>query len=437
MRYRTDSTWLRTGEGRRIVLAGSPLRLFRLSEAGGRIADRLGQGDDVERSTLTNRLVGAGALHPAPRRGPSQWTLADVTIVTPQLDGTASKDGRITVDDGSTPPIVGATTRLATNSGPAGARNAGRQLVDTELIAFVDADVDLDGRDGDGVSWLDTLLPHFDDPSVGLVAPRVLGDRRTSLDLGDESARIRAGTRVSYVPAAAILVRAAAFDDIGGFDQALRFGEDVDFVWRLDAAGWSCRYEPASSVWHAPRSSWAERLRQQVGYGSSAAPLSLRHPTALAPYRSTAWNAAAWVIGAFGHPLIGASLAIGGAATAVRRLPGVPAPTALRLAMQTQVASGRQLATAIRRVWWPILAVLVLLSPRARRVALAAALVDPGAVPTDLAYGWGVWRGVRKTRSWKPIVPTLTGRFSASEPARPTRSERSGGPGESPAPAAR
>jgi mycofactocin system glycosyltransferase len=437
MLYRTDSTWLRTGAGRRIVLAGSPLRLFRLTEAGGRVADRIEQGDDVEQSTLVDRFVDAGALHPASGQEADQWTRGDVTTVTPQLGGTASADGRITVDDGSTPPIVGATTRLAANSGPATARNAGRRLVDTEFIAFVDADVDLGNRAGRDSSWVDALLPHFDDPRVGLVAPRVLGGRRTSLDLGGEAARIRVGTRVSYVPAAAILVRAVAFDDIGGFDEGLRFGEDVDFVWRLDAAGWSCRYEPASSVWHTPRSTWAERLRQQVGYGSSAAPLALRHPAGLAPFRSTAWNAAAWVLGAFVHPLIGASLAICGAITAVRRLPGVPVATALRLAMQAQASSGRQLATAIRRVWWPIIVMLALVSHKARRVALAAVLVDPEAVPTDLAHGWGVWRGIWETRTLKPIVPTLTGRFSASGPARPPRSERSRGPGGSPAPAAR
>lgn len=435
MRYRTDSTWLRTGEGRRILLAGSPRRLFRLTEAGGRVADQIEHREPVAESTLIDRLVDAGALHPVHEQGESRWTRADVTVVTPQLGGTATDDGRVTVDDGSTPPIAAATVRLAVNSGPAAARNEGRRLVDTELIAFVDSDVELlgsaglsdgsDDGDADGSSWLDALLPHFDDPAVGLVAPRVLGGQHTSLDLGDETARIRVGSRVGYVPAAAVLVRATAFDDVGGFDEGLRFGEDVDFVWRLDAAGWSCRYEPASTVWHTPRSTWAERLRQQIGYGSSAAPLAVRHPGALAPFRSTFVNTAAWSLGALAHPLLAAACVVGGTANAVRRLPGVPISAGLRLAMQMHVATGRQLATAIRRVWWPIVVVLSLVSRRARRVALAAALADPRALPTDIAYGWGVWRGAWSTREWDPIVPRLTagigrsGRFSVSGPARP------------------
>ncbi len=447
MRYRTDSTWLRTGAGGRIVLAGSPLRLFRLSAAGGRLADRIERGGSVEQSTLTERLVEAGAVHPAPHEEVATWTRDDVTIVTPQFDGAEAgrkvpgtfrpcRD-RVTVDDGSVPPIQGATIRLETNRGPAAARNAGRRLVDTELIAFVDADVQLGGADQDGASWLDALLPHFDDPAVGLVAPRVLGGRRTSLDLGDEAARIRVGTRVSYVPAAAIVVRAAAFDDVGGFDEGLRFGEDVDFVWRLDAAGWSCRYEPESSVWHTPRPSLPDRLRQQVGYGSSAAPLSLRHPDGLAPFRSGLWIAAAWMLGAIVHPLVGVLCAMGGATTVARRLASLPVSAALRVATQAQVAAGLQLAAAIRRAWWPIFVVLALVSRRARRVALAAALVDPGAVPTDLAYGWGLWRGAWKLRTWKPIVPAVSGGLSAWGPARRPRSGRSREPAESPAAADR
>ncbi len=426
VRYLRDSTWLRTGDGRRLVLGGSPLRLFRLTEAGGRLVDRVEHGEPADRSTLVDRLLEAGAIHPLPPAS-DRWSLGDVTVVTPQLGGAAVDDGRITVDDGSMPPITGATTRLPMNRGPAAARNAGRRLVDTEFIAFVDADVHIDAdvdidaavdtdrgvSDGNPsrarqLSWLEPLLAHFDDPRVGLVAPRVLGGPHTSLDLGDEPARIRVGTRVSYVPAAAIVVRAAAFDDVGGFDETLRFGEDVDFVWRLDAAGWSCRYEPASSVWHAPRPDRAGRWRQQVGYGSSAAPLVLRHPTALAPFRSDVLHASTWVIGALGHPVLGAACAIGSAASALRKLPGVPTAVALRLAATAEIATGRQLATAIRRVWWPLVVPLAVVSRRARRIALASVLADPSALPTDLAYGWGVWRGMRERRTLRPAVPWIS-----------------------------
>ena len=291
MHFAIDGTWERTGP---VVVAGSPLKIFRLTAPGARIAEQIERGADVASSTLIDRLVDAGAIHPESHPGAtSVFTVDDVTVITPQLGGIASTDGRVVVDDSSTPPIAGATIRLDNNSGPGAARNAGRPLATTALLAFVDADVDLLGDVGIG-SWLMPLLPHFNDPSVALIAPRVAGEPGSPLDLGDKPGRIRAGTRLGYVPAAAIVVRADAFDAVGGFDPALRFGEDVDFVWRLDQAGWRCRYEPASAVWHEPRSNWPDRLHQQVGYGSAAAPLALRHPNALAPMHTNGWAVGSW-----------------------------------------------------------------------------------------------------------------------------------------------
>jgi mycofactocin system glycosyltransferase len=410
--FQVDSTWTRTGSDRRIVLAGSPLRMFRLTAAGAAVADDVEAGDAVGSSSLIDRLLDAGAVHPVATPSPGQrFSAADVTLVTPQLGGSIRRDRQITVDDGSTPPIAGATIRLDRNQGPATARNVGRGQVNTALIAFVDADVEfLDDEIAayGGASWLDALLPHFDDPAVGLVAPRVVGDDGTSLDLGAEPARVRAGSRVSYVPAAAFIVRAEAFDDVGGFDQGLRFGEDVDFVWRLDEAGWRCRFEPGSRVWHEPRPTLGARLTQQVEYGSAAAPLALRHPRSLAPFRSNGSTAAAWTLLAFGHPIGAVMIGAAGSAAVARKLPDVTTSTAVRLSASTQLASARQLGSTLRRAWWPIIAVAALVSKRARWIATAAVVADLRATPTDVAYGWGVWREMIRRRTWRPIIPAIS-----------------------------
>ena len=399
VRYRVDSSWQRFGP---VVLAGSPLRLFRLSSAGEVFVDRLESGGDVDASTLTDRLADAGAIHPSPT-DIDRFTLDDVTMVTPQLGGAAHVDGRLTVDDGSIPPLAGAALRLAPNRGPAAARNAARPLIDTPLVAFVDADVSMPDS-----AWLSELLWHFVDPEVGLVAPRVRGESGSPLDLGDEPARIRAGTRVSYVPGAAVVVRVAAFDQIGGFDEGLRFGEDVDFVWRLDEAGWRCRYDPAVSVWHEPRTSWRDRMRQHAGYGTSAAPLALRHPGALSPVHMNGWTAATWALALLGRWVPAIALGAGSSAALVRKLPDVPPGAAMWLAVRGQVLAGRQLASASRRVWWPLLVAGAVLSRRSRWWLLLVLIDNARAAPTDLAYGWGVWVGMRRTRVWSPIVPRLS-----------------------------
>lgn len=407
VRYRLDSSWQRYPG---MVLAGSPLRLFRTTRAGADVLDRLADGDDVKPSVLVDRLLDAGAIHPRYTARPG---VHGVTIVTPQLRTDAMSrihdDGRITIDDGSMPPLAGATHRLLVTSGPAAARNAARPFIDTELVVFLDADVE--APDG----WLEPLLAHFDDPRVALVAPRVTGETGSPLDLGDEPARIRSGTRVSYVPGAALVVRVAAFDAVGGFDPTLRFGEDVDFVWRLDEANWRCRYEPAGAVWHEPRATLGDRLRQHAGYGTSAAPLALRHPGALSPARFNGWTAFVWASIVSGHPLIGGAAAIGSSLALGRKLADIPKPASFRLAMSGHLLAARQIADAVRRAWWPIVLVGSLVSRRMRWIALASVVADVRSAPTDVAYGWGVWSGMMRHRTCGPIVP----RFSAWPGRRP------------------
>jgi hypothetical protein len=203
-------------------------------------------------------------------------------------------------------------------------------------------------------------------------------------------------------------VRTAALDQIGWFDERLRFGEDVDLVWRLDEAGWRCRFDPAVTVWHEPRSSWRARLRQHAGYGSSAAPLALRHPGALSPLHVNGWTATAWSAALFGHVVAAAVLVLGSSAALVRKLPDVTPGASFTLALRGHLFAGGQIASAVRRVWWPIVAVAALAgSKRMRLVAVAAVLSDVRSTPTDVAYGWGVWASMRRLRTLAPIVPRL------------------------------
>jgi mycofactocin system glycosyltransferase len=401
VRYRTDASWQRFDD---VVLAGSPLRLFRLTRRGVDVVEDIEDARDVDRSTLTDRLSDAGAIHPDGAVGrPPHFTADDVTVVTPQLGGLAHDDGRLTVDDGSVPPIVGADLRLGTNRGPAAARNAARPLVETPLVAFLDADVSTPDPD-----WMADLLWHFDDPRVALVAPRVRGEAGSPLDLGAEPGRVRAGTRVSYVPGAALLLRVDAFDAVGGFDEQLRFGEDVDLVWRLDDAGWHCRYDPAVTVWHEPRSSWRGRLRQHAGYGTSAAALAMRHPRALSPLHVNGWTATAWTLALLGQLPAAIALGAGSSVALVRKLPDVPARASLAIAVRGHLLAGAQVAEAARRVWWPILAIAAVVSRRARWWAALAILSSPRTAPTDLAYGWGVWTGMRRAKTLAPLIPRLS-----------------------------
>ena len=196
--YALDATTRRPA-GSNVVIGGSPLRLFRLSDAGVGVFDDLAAGHDVgadpPTTRLVDRLVDAGAIHPRPTGGP--FTAADVSVVVPALvlgESALAEIVRccpgvavvIAVDDASDPPVSAVpgarVLRLRTNAGPAVARNAGLGAVETPLIAFVDTDVRLEP------GWLDPLLPHFADDRVG--ARRAAGRQRAGRRPGR---RLRAG----------------------------------------------------------------------------------------------------------------------------------------------------------------------------------------------------------------------------------------------------
>ena len=393
---------------------------------------------------LLDRFVEAGAMHPLHDRSP--FTAAQVTVVIPAYGRLPHEvpDGVhvVVVDDASSPPLTLESAhhvmaglrhtliRHDMNKGPAAARNTGLATVTTPLVAFVDTDVQLTQ------GWLAPLLAHFADERVALVAPRVAGasgagwlaryeQRHSPLDLGTEPARISAGTRVSYVPAATMVWRTAVVRELGGFDEAMRLGEDVDLVWRARAAGYRCRYEPTSVVYHQPRASFTALLGQRFGYGRSAASLARRHRGALAPVRMSGWSALSWLLLVARHPVLALGVAGGTTIALQRKLTDVPALESARLAGLGHLAAGKQLAHAIARVWWPVAVIGALINRRARLVLAAAIvgpplidalrtksaqpLIDAPAVTIDqIAYGCGVWTGVLMEREVGPLQPELT-----------------------------
>jgi mycofactocin system glycosyltransferase len=472
-----------------VLVGGSPIRLLRLTPTGRALVERLAGGEPVPPSAaakrLTRRLLDGGLAHPRP---PAPATPPEVAVVIPvrnDADGLAatldalaalgppdpSSGGAaartraaalVVVDDASAEPARAATTcpapkamllRRTARGGPAAARNDGWRAGDEPFVAFVDANCEPDP------GWLDLLLPHFADPQVAAVAPRVVPPHHplaprslaayeavcSPLDLGVREAIVRPGSRVAYVPTATLVVRRAALEALGGFDETLTVGEDVDFVWRLAAAGWTVRYEPRALVRHPIRPRWSAWLAQRYRYGTSAAPLARRHGQAVAPAVISPWTAASWGLVASGQPLLGAAVAGYSITTlAGRRSPGeahpsprdagrlqrreavgLPATEAVRLAGAGHLQGGLALARALRRAWPPAAVILAAVSRRSRG-AVAAAVVVPGLLDwhdrrprldparfvalrlaDDLAYAAGVWAGCARERSVRALLPAL------------------------------
>ncbi len=345
--------------------------------------------------------------------------------------------------------------RRPLNGGPAAARNDGLAVVTTEAVAFLDSDcVPPPG-------WLAPLLAQLADPMLAAVAPRIVGiapdtwagrytNAASSLDLGSRQSRVQPGARVSYVPTAALVARRSALLDVARrgyvFDPALRYGEDVDLVWRLHEAGHRVRYEPGVRVAHHEPTRWHELLRRRFRYGTSAAPLARAHPGAAAPLVVHPWPATtvlallarrpAAAAAAFGvsvartaQPLRAADVPTAGTVRAVadatrqtwlglgRYLTQFAAPAVLAAAALPG-RPGRRLAALSLLLagpltaWWP------------HRDRLDAPRFVTARLADELAYGAGVLAGCRAHRTLAPLRPTVVRRRrDTTPPARPVPTE--------------
>lgn len=461
-------------DGGAALLGGAPPRLVHLSDRARALLPPPGRPLVVETPThraLARTLLDAGLAHPVPAVAGAD--AAEVTVVVPVKDrpldrllaalgpvgsGTGVPGGLVVVDDGSRAPeplrrgveaACGTVVRHAVPQGPAAARNAGLAAARTPYVVFLDSDVIPEP------GWLRPLLAHLADPAVGLVAPRIValdpehgtGLRgmvgryeavRSALDLGPDPALIVPRSRVAYVPSAAMLVRVAAVTGAGGaFDPGMHVAEDVDLVLRLHRAGWAMRYEPSSRVAHDHRTHPAEWLRRKAFYGTGAAPLAQRHPGAVPPMVLSPWTAAVCLLllaqrrDATAAAGIVTVVAAGRLSRRLARLEH-PRRSAARLTGLGLAGALWQAASAPTRHFWPVAAVAVPFSARARRAVAVAALVEGVAdwwrhrhrdprvrVPLaahlvahrldDLAYGAGLWWGAWRRRTTAPLRPAGPG----------------------------
>jgi hypothetical protein len=229
---------------------------------------------------------------------------------------------------------------------------------------------------------------------------------------------------VAYVPSAALLVRRAALG--AGFEESLRYGEDVDLIWRLNDSDWRVRYIPEICVGHEEPSSWAALVHRRYLYGTSAAALARRHPgrlPALVLPLGPAMTAAFLL--ARRPRLATAGLALTGwRASASIRPAGAPAALgpwlALRSVGRAALALGRAatmvapgaLALGLRRPRTRTAALALLLAPPLVEFAGRRPRLDPlrftaAAIADDVAYGLGVWTGCVRARTVAPLVPSI------------------------------
>jgi glycosyltransferase involved in cell wall biosynthesis len=160
------------------------------------------------------------------------------------------------------------------------ARNVGAEATTADWLLFLDADCEPEER------LLDALFDPRPGERCGAVAGQILGDERQpgiaaryarSRRLFDhEDGLIRAGD--GGAGAGNLLVRRAAFEEIGGFAEGIRSGGDIDLCRRLRAAGWSLEFRPRAVVRHRHRETLPSLLGAFARYGAGARWLDGRYP---------------------------------------------------------------------------------------------------------------------------------------------------------------
>ena len=205
------------------------------------------------------------------------------------------------VDDGSTdssadllrellqqgPAAEGATARLvchASNAGRAAARNTGRAYAKGNVIVFLDCDME------PAPTFLDAHARVYADPAVvGAVSP----ERWADLDPSDPyhfylkhhprgAAQFGAGVPVPFKTfiIGYTSIRRDALDAVGGFDEGVPYGEDIELAYRLAARyPKGLRLAPDAVVLQHGAPTLEEALAKWERFGHTSVPLLMeRHP---------------------------------------------------------------------------------------------------------------------------------------------------------------
>lgn len=178
--------------------------------------------------------------------------------------------------------------RLVDASGTAGvshARNAGLRAARAERIAVCDAD------DVVGPSWASSLVRALDahDLVGGAVHLDALNDEvRRAWRGGPPRDRLpeKLGF-LAYAVGANLGVRRAAAISVGGWDETyLAGGDDVDFSWRIQLAGYRIGFAPGAVVHYRFRTDLRGTARQLRAYARCEAKLLRQYaPAGALPHR--------------------------------------------------------------------------------------------------------------------------------------------------------
>jgi GT2 family glycosyltransferase len=205
----------------------------------------------------------------------------------------------ILVDDGSSDDTAHVAARFPsvryihqTNQGLSHARNTGAAAAKGDVFAYTDSDCMVDA---DWLYYLIGALVSGDYAGVG--GPNITPPAQNWIQAcvaaapGGPSHVLLTDTIAEHIPGCNMAFYRWAFDGVGGFDPEYRkAGDDVDFCWRIQQAGWVVGFSPTAIVWHYRRFTLRAFLKQQDGYGEAESLLRFKHLIFFGPTGTAKWR---------------------------------------------------------------------------------------------------------------------------------------------------
>ncbi len=238
----------------------------------------------------------------------------------------------IIVDDGSTdetPEICGTYSQVrlmrVSKGGPSKARNAGIRIAQGDFVAFTDGDCIVE-RD-----WLTELERGFTSPEIaGVGGNQKSPDDETQTGVLIQGFLKSVGFVADYVktdthmketahnPTCNVMYRKSVLEDVGGFNEDLWPGEDVELDLLIRRRGYKLIYNPAAVVAHYRPKTYRGFARMFYRYGRAQGYLARKYgmfrPIHYVPVvvlgglalltLLSVWNPLVWAVLVFAWPLL-------------------------------------------------------------------------------------------------------------------------------------
>ena len=204
----------------------------------------------------------------------------------------------IIVEDGSQKPCKDVCDKYASildlhyyykeNSGPGQSRNYGVERAHGEYVIILDSDVVLSAA---YLTAVDSAISHHPSAIAAFGGPDAAHPSFTpvqkaisySMTSFFTTGGIRGGKAKldKFYPRSFNMgIRRDVYQQLGGFSK-MRFGEDIDFSYRIVEAGYQPRLFPDAWVWHKRRTDFRKFFRQVYNSGIARINLEKRHPGTL------------------------------------------------------------------------------------------------------------------------------------------------------------